>query len=61
MEYLEEARLLIFSLDFLTPQEMCFLCTEVAKQNFANWQTCEDWIHANAIQFLKEDLKEDYE
>lgn len=61
MEYLEEARALIFSLDFLTPQEMCFLCTEVAKQNFADWFTCENWIHSNAMQFLKEDLENSYE
>ena len=61
MEYLEKARLLIFNIVTLTPQEMCFLCTEVAKQNFANWHHCEVWIIENARQFLKEDLEQSYE
>ena len=61
MEYLEEARQLIFNIETLTPQEMCFLCTEVAKIDFADWHTCEVWIIDNARQFLKEDMEESYE
>lgn len=58
MEYLEEARALIFSLEFLTPSEMCFLVSQVAKENFGDWGTCESWIKTNAFGMLESDIAE---
>lgn len=58
MEFLEEARALIFELDFLTPTEQCYLCTEVAKANFSDWSTCETWIKQNALAMVEEDYAE---
>lgn len=55
MEYLEEAKILIFSLGYLTPTEQCFLCAEVAKLNFADWHTCEIWIRKSAYGILSSD------
>ena len=58
MEYLEEARALIFSLDFLTPSEMCFLVSQVSKESFADLSTCLDWIKTNAFAMLESDIAE---
>lgn len=58
MEYLEEARVLIFSLEFLTPSEMCYLISLAAKEHFTDWGTCESWIKANAFGMLESDIAE---
>jgi hypothetical protein len=59
MEYLEEARELIFKLDFLTPSEQCYLISQVAKATFADWSTCESWIKESAFAMLESDLAAD--
>jgi hypothetical protein len=59
MEFLEEARALIFELDFLTPTEQCYLISQVAKANFTDWSTCESWIKDNAFAMVESDYAQD--